>query len=274
MSYAVIMAYVDLDDQPEARVRLAADLSRRFDARLVGMSAQALRPPFVAGGVVIDAPVGADEIVLMKTRLADKGDWFRTVVAPQPHEVEWRAAIEMPTLAIAEEARAADLVVIGNTRRSGDMFSVLDPGSAILKLGCPTLVVPDGVGRLRCEHVVVGWKDVREARRAIKDALPFLHEAARVLVAEVCDADDRSAAQEHVDDVVRYLARHRVKASGSVSASREGSAAATLMQLAHTEGADLLVAGAYGHSRLGEWIFGGVTGDLLASCPFPCLMTH
>ena len=67
----------------------------------------------------------------------------------------------------------ANLVVIGQTRGPGDAYSTLGPGGAVLKIGRPALVVPDGVGALRAEHVVIGWKDSREARRAMQDALPF-----------------------------------------------------------------------------------------------------
>ena len=76
---------------------------------------------------------------------------------------------------------------------SGDSLTSLDPGEALLKIGRPTLVVPDGV-TLRAEHVVVGWKDTREARRVVQDALPFLHEASGVIVVEIYAAGEESTA--------------------------------------------------------------------------------
>ena len=83
------------------------------------------------------------------------------------------------------------------------------------------------------------------------------------------------APRHYADDVVRYLARHRIKAEARVEARLLGSTAADqIMGLALDEGADLLVTGAYGHSRLNEWIFGGITRDLLASSPICCLMSH
>jgi nucleotide-binding universal stress UspA family protein len=74
--------------------------------------------------------------------------------------------------------------------------------------------------------------------------------------------------------VTRYLARHRVKCGSKVVVEQAGSGASQLMELARSEGADLLVTGAYGHSRLGELIFGGVTRELLAKSPVCCLMSH
>jgi nucleotide-binding universal stress UspA family protein len=82
------------------------------------------------------------------------------------------------------------------------------------------------------------------------------------------------AAQEHIDDVARYLTRHRISGGPRVIIHQEGSGAAQLVRLAQDEGADLIVAGAYGHSRLGEWMFGGMTRDLLATSPICCLMSH
>lgn len=77
-----------------------------------------------------------------------------------------------------------------------------------------------------------------------------------------------------MDDVGRYLNRHHITGGARVILHRDGSAAALLIRLTQDEGADLLVTGAYGHSRLGEWIFGGVTHELLATSPICCLMSH
>jgi nucleotide-binding universal stress UspA family protein len=95
-----------------------------------------------------------------------------------------------------------------------------------------------------------------------------------VTIVEICQAGDEEAAQARIDDVSRYLTRHRIQSGHRVILHQHGSGAAQLIQLAKDERADLLVTGAYGHSRLGEWIFGGVTHDLLATSPICCLMSH
>jgi hypothetical protein len=89
-----------------------------------------------------------------------------------------------------------------------------------------------------------------------------------------CESGEEAAAQEHIDDVARYLTRHRISGGPRIIIHQEGSGAAQLVRLAQDEGADLIVAGAYGHSRLGEWMFGGMTRDLLATSPICCLMSH
>jgi nucleotide-binding universal stress UspA family protein len=273
MPYVALMVYVEADGAPEQRVRLAASLADKFTASLIGLSALAIPPPIVADGVVMDALTDVD-IEEMRARLADKGNWFRGIAGGDDGKREWRSMLDLPTEALAREARSADLVVIGRLKVPGSAYSSLDPGEAILKMGRPTLVVPEAVGTLRAEHVVIGWKDTREARRAVQDSLPFLQEAMRVTIVETCRPDEEKTALGHLDDVTHYLTRHRIKGGPRVMVQQEGSGAAQLIRIAQVERADLLVTGAYGHSRLGEWVFGGMTRDLLATSPICCLMSH
>ena len=273
MSYATLMVYLDAKSVPEQRIRLATSLADKFNAALIGFSALALRPPIGAEGVVI-AQVIETEIEDIRKKLTDKENWFLKLAGAGHKRVEWRSALDYPTEALAREARGADLIVIGRSSEAGDVYSSLDLGGAVLKAGRPALVVPQGLSSLRAEHVVIGWKDTREARRAVQDALPFLHEAARITIVEICESGGEEAAAQHIDDVERYLGRHRIKSGPKVVLHQKGSAAAQLIQLAQDEDADLLVTGAYGHSRLGEWFFGGVTRELLASSPICCLLSH
>jgi len=270
MSYAALMVYVDPDRMPEQLVRLAAHLAGKFNAALIGMSALAIQAPLVADGVLVADASPAD----VKDKLADKGNWFRSVAGAIHRNVEWRPVLGVPTEAVARESGSADLIIIGQHKTLRDVYTGLDPGGVILRVGRPTLVVPDGVSTLRADHVVIGWKDTREARRSVRDALPFLHGATRVTIVEICESGEESAAREQMDDVARYLSRHHIIGGPRVILHRDGSDAALLTRLAQDDGADLLVTGAYGHTRLGEWIFGGVTRELLATSPICCLMSH
>ena len=76
--------------------------------------------------------------------------------------------------------------MIGNNKRRGSAHRTLNTGEAVLKLGRPALVVPDGVSTLRGERVVIGWKDTRKSRRAVRDAIPFLQHASQVIIVEAC----------------------------------------------------------------------------------------
>ena len=164
--------------------------------------------------------------------------------------------------------------VYSDQKASGGDHKALDPGEAILKMGRPTLVVRERVGSLPGEHIVIGWKDTREPRRAVRDALPFLQHATRVAIVEACGPGLTEGPLGAPDDVASYLTHHRIKAGSCVMLERKVSGAAQLIQIAQEERADLLVSGAYGHSRLGERAFGGMTRELLATSPICCLMSH
>jgi nucleotide-binding universal stress UspA family protein len=122
--------------------------------------------------------------------------------------------------------------------------------------------------------VIVGWKDTREARRALLDALPFLREAQRVTIVEICMPGGEEKARQDIDDVARYLTRHKINSGPWITLQQEGTGASQLIRVAQDERADLVVVGAYGHSRLSERMFGGMTQDLLAVSPICCLMSH
>jgi hypothetical protein len=138
---------------------------------------------------------------------------------------------DYPTEAVAREARAADLVIIGNERENRDPFRALDPGSVLLKAGRPVLVVPRGVTSFSPRRIAIAWKDVREARRAVQDALPFLQRAESVMVVEVSEGGDGAQALQGARDVARYLGRHRVEIVTERVWPAEVTAAGSLLRL-------------------------------------------
>ena len=260
MSYATIMVHVDLDDGSDALLRLGVQFARRFSASLIGVAA-AMVPAESADGAIAAA-------------LAAREATFRKLAGDAGIKHEWRAANGLPDDVIAREARAADLVIVGRAAAGASVLRAVDAGRVVLRAGRPVLVVPPGVERLAAERIVIGLKDTREARRAVTDALPFLHEAKRVRIAEMPDPADETNAQRRLDDVVAYLMRHRIAADTRVLSQAEPDVGAALLRVAQQDGADLIVAGAYGQSRLGEWVFGGATRSLLSASPLCCLFAH
>ena len=140
-------------------------------------------------------------------------------------------------------------------------------------MGRPVLVVPNAIGHLKLERIVVGWKDSRETRRAIADALPLLKQAAAVSVAEIAVEDAMPEARAHVADVVAWLQGHGIVAQAVASLST-GDDATGLYTIAQDLGADIVAAGAYGHSQLREWVLGGVTRDFLLRSDCCSLLSH
>jgi nucleotide-binding universal stress UspA family protein len=121
--------------------------------------------------------------------------------------------------------------------------------------------------------VVLAWKDSREARRALTDAIPFFEAASAVLVLAVCPEIDADQAKIQVEDVSAALARRGIKAEAKVALHAHSDGLEILNQAA-AFGADLIVCGAYGHTRFGEWVFGGVTRDLLGQDERYLLLSH
>ena len=274
MTYATMMVHVDVAGGLDGRVPLAIKLADRFQSHLIGVSAWMPRPSFVVEGVVVDPAPTERELLNMTAILDKRGQQFKAAASANGRRVDWRYSSEFPTEYIARESRAADLLIISQERAAHDPYRSPDPGALLLRAGRPVLVIPPGIESLSARRAVVAWKDTREARRAVCDALPFLQRADAVIVTEICDASEVQDSQHRLRDVAQYLARHRVAAVAERVRPVEGTATNALLRLVEEETANLIVAGAYGHSRLGEWIFGGVTHDLLANSPVCCLFSH
>jgi nucleotide-binding universal stress UspA family protein len=268
MSFATLMVHMEIASKADARVRLAANLAERFASTLIGISASVLPAYPAENAYFVTNEFYRQEHQDILAELTRAEASFRSAAGPDNLNLEWRAAVDLPETYVVSEARSADLVIVGQSKQPVDICRSLDPGTAILKTGRPILVVPPSVDTLKAERILIGWKDSREARRAVQDALPLLHKAKSVTILEV--SDDESAGRRRVDDLAQYLARHRITARTVTEAAAAEPVADQLLKFARTDGADLIVTGGYGHSRLGEWIFGGVTRDLLKSSPICC----
>jgi nucleotide-binding universal stress UspA family protein len=273
MSYEALMVHLDAERDSESRVQVALALAHRFQAALIGVAGLALRPRFVAGGIAVYSEPTSDELQKMNALLDDLGRRFLGKGKHVAH-IEWRSALESSSELVAREARAADLIILGPRRTAGQTHDLIDPGAIILRAGRPVLVVPDTVPPLNLHRVIVAWKDTRECRRAIYDAIPLLQQAREVLLLEVGEEDHKGEAKKVLADVTRYLVRHKVLVGGEIWRRARAPAASEILKIVRDEKADLIVAGGYGHSRLGEWIFGGVTHKLLAQSPVCCLLSH
>jgi nucleotide-binding universal stress UspA family protein len=266
---------VHFDDRPDARqrARLAVDLAGRFDAALIGIAGNSYLPSFLADGRPADARENDGEPQEMMQVLAELERRFRAL-AKHVNNVEWRGSIDSANNLVSREARAADLVIIGRAGDPADLFFSLDPGVTILRAGRPVLLVPDGIASLEARRVAVAWKDCREARIAVRDALPFLKEAKEVMIVTVCEHGTETQAQDSINDLTNYLLRHKVGVAAKAYLHTTDPIAGELLRFIKNENVDLLVAGGYGRSRLGEWALGGVTRDLLSNSPACCLFSH
>lgn len=275
MTIAAIMVYVDFDEAADDRIAVASGLARQFDAALIGLAGWALRKFEVAGIPELASPrAGKGSQERISDELDRLGERFRASVGENVAGVEWRASLNFPSEVIAREAGAADLIVIGRDPLPGDVYRTFDPGAIILTAGRPVLIVPPDIRSIQPSRVLIAWKNTREARRAVCDALPFLKAAQNVNIAAVAAPGAEDLARQQIADVARYLGRHHVTAvKQHVVPAADAAEEGILLDLAKDQSADLIVAGAYGRTRLSEWIFGGVTRHLLLKSTVPCLFS-
>ena len=255
------------------RVEVASRLARDHGARLIGLGAAAFEPiltvdPFFGYAAAEWVTLVQEQIA---TSLKNAETAFRRDAAGA--DVEWRSVEDNPARALANAARAADVIVM-SPKGKGGRSRTADPADVVMTSGRPVLMVPDSATHLHGKVVVVAWKDTREARRAVADAMPFLVATEEVIVQAICDEAEVAEATQQVEDVVAALKRHGVKARSSVSTAPSGAVTMELERVAAANQADLIVAGAYGHNRTSEWAFGGVTDDLLHRPECFVLLSH
>jgi nucleotide-binding universal stress UspA family protein len=263
MNYKTVMVGLALDRPNDACLRVAGDIAERFGARVIGVAASDLRPPmyFADGGLAQD--LLDQEAAAIRKRLSELEAEFRAAVEKRAASAEWRSARSLPVPFMVQHARAADVIVVGaRTEALVDPCAAPDPSDLVMQAGRPLIVVPPAVQWLDLRSVLVAWKDVREARRAVFDALPILAAATEVTIAEIPENDSqRAAAVSNVADVVEWLHRHGITAHPVVPEKAVG-AIEGIDKIAANVGAGVVVAGAYGHSRFREWVLSGVTRHL------------
>ena len=200
---------------------------------------------------------------------------FDAIVRRHGIRSEWRSLPHFGS-DVAAHARYADLTVVARPDPAGQTAG--PPGlveSLVLTSGRPIIMVPPRATASPVRRILVGWNAAREAVRAVGDARPLLVRAEAVEVL-VVDPERRKAGhgQEPGADIARHLARHGARVEVRRLSSDGEDVGRVLLAQAAAFGADLLVMGAYGHSHLNAWIFGGVTRTVLREASLPVLMSR
>jgi len=259
MTYKDLLVVIDSNHQARERVRIAAELAERFDAHLTGV--------YVARASQPEPPEAA----------RDARALFEDIVGSRQICAGWRAASGYPIDAVAVEARCADLVILGQLDPDDPLASVDHPcpEEIALSVGRPVLIIPY-VGKYPVlgQRVLVAWDGSREATRAINDALPLLATAASVTILMIDPAADDEKCGECGAAIRAHLGRHGIYARVEKTFSGGVGVGEMLLSRASDLCADLLVMGAYGHSRVRELVLGGATRTVLNSMTLPVSMAH
>ncbi len=175
----------------------------------------------------------------------------------------------------AEIGRYFDLSVVGFDKGGGSDLQRRIFNAALFYSGRPVIVVPETAEvRGAPQRITVAWSPTREAARAVHDALPLLRAAAEVRIVVVDDDRTRTERDQPGADIAQHLARHGVKAEVRYVPAGSNGITATLLDEARYSGAELIVLGGYGHSRLTEWMLGGVSRDIIDKSTLPLLFSH
>jgi nucleotide-binding universal stress UspA family protein len=281
MTYKTVLVHCN-DKARLARVLgPAAEVAGSFEAHLIGLS---VLPPVLV--IPTGMPGTPDTVVIEEHREAYRRDLpamkaaFEDACRGRSLVAEWRED-EAGSRSVAdvalEHARAADLLVAAQAAPDWLGTAQLDIADRlVIGSGRPVLVIPNaGEPRSVFGKVLVAWNGRREAARAAFDALPLLQRASEVRVVWVNPQSEREAAGDlPAADICTALARHGVKCEATEAVRPHTNVGHTLLMQAQSQGADLVVMGCYGHSRLREFVFGGATEHILRHMTVPVLMSH
>ncbi len=276
-SYKTLLVHYDAGRTSQRRLETAIQVAAPSEAHIVCLFALDVHPIPSHAFEAKDMMIEAQKRIRAEQLAAARAGYDEVLRRTGYAKCEWRETSADALGAVALASRYADLVVIGqqNDEWPSGVSNELERALA-LTTGRPVLVVPYAFEqRELAKRVMVAWDASREAARAVRDALPLLDRASQVHVVTV---DARSTPEGHGEepgaDIALFLARHGVK----VTVSRQDSAGVdignVLLSRAADLQSDLIVSGAWGHSRLQEFVLGGVTRTLLGSMTVPVLMSH
>jgi len=273
-----IAVYVDGVEATKARVAFAVALAKEHGAHLIGIAfaPTALLPLYGADVGFADM---TEVLQSVKTQSANALEAFKTCAKAEGVSAEARLmqgmSEEFPH-EFAYAARHADLAILGKPR-DGDpligQYALVE--RCLFASGRPVIIVPAAPEKLALKGTMVAaWDGSAEAARSINDALTFLKPASRVVLLVGVTAEDGEERSSPTDDMIAHLKRHGVKAEALRVKVSEGDVGRLLLSTAKDLGADLLVMGAFHHSRWREFILGGVTLTVLEQATIPLFMAH
>jgi nucleotide-binding universal stress UspA family protein len=280
MAYKTILVHLNDQRRAQALLAPAVNIAREHSAHLIGLS---VVPPII---VAPDGFGGTPPIMIEAHRQAYRTEEprcrsiFQNATVGQNFQAEWRT-LDPGVLPVAEvviaQGRTVDLIIVNQADKDWPSSGMLDATErVIIESGRPVLVIPNTGRQLaRLGRAVVGWNGRREAARAVFDALPFLKQVDEVKVLCV-NPQEEGGMEEDLPgaEICSALSRHGVKCEATEVARPRIGVGETLLSRAKEFDADLLVMGAYGHSRFREFVLGGASRYLLQHMMVPVLMSH
>lgn len=273
-----ILVHLPVERPAEPVIDCAVSVARLFDAHLDGIACayQPINPAIVVGASAAyyaEATQYNTNVDLAAQRL----DRFKAAVAAAGLPHDGSTIADGPVLAnetLSTIGRMYDLNIVAQPDPAHPCHYDALPEAVLFNSGRPMLLVPYiHAGPLHPDRILICWDASRPAARAVHDAMPWLRRAKSVDVVTINEDQDRPG-DTGCEALVSHLARHRITASSNSFSCDNGKIHSALLSLAADSCADLMVMGGYGHSRLREFILGGVTRGMFKSLTVPTLMAH
>ena len=277
MTWSSLIVYVDDEPDNTQRIEQACDLAKAHGAHLIGVSACAPETPMADayGAGILMGEVLTAQHERAESALKGAEQRFRDLATRAGVSCEWRADVGDPTSLLVKHARAADVLIVGRDSANASGWRAPIPSDLAMQAGRSILIVPPNPARpVAGAPVLLAWTDSRESRLAAVAAIPLLREAESVRVLELCDPEDVDGARLRTADVAAWLRRHGVNAEPDARAYDDRASGRRLLDCATEMKAGAIVSGAWGHARMRQWIFGGVTQTLITESPVALLLAH
>ncbi len=278
MSYKTILLHLNDQRRVANLVDVATFMASHEGAHLIGLFV--MPPVKVFGSTSYGAGLVKGYLEKIRAEAAQIQTAFEAACRGRSFAFEWRmvdAGYHSIADVVIEHGRTADLIIASQRDPDDSLGLMIDePERLALESGRPVLFVPYAGAFARVgKRVLVAWNGRREAARAVFDALPLLKTADHVRLLWINPQNERRPAGDiPTAEIAAALARHGVKCEASSTVARDLDVASTLLSSLADQSADLLVMGAYGHSRIREFVLGGATRDVLAHMTVPVLMSH
>ncbi|WP_427965653.1 universal stress protein [Altererythrobacter sp.] len=268
-----ILVHINDDDGLEGRLQSALDIARTFDGHvtcLQAVSFEVFAPGDIYGSVLEAA------MPVIKENAAKLREKIEADLANEDVSWDWIFQYGMAEHRLLEQSAIHDLVVVGsrdigeNDPRTSHLV-----GDLVMRARTPVLVVPQGQTGFDCSGpAMVAWNGSTEASIALRAAVPILRKASKVTLATVTEEDERQRFDLPPTDGAEYLSRHGVESEMVDIPKGDAPVSDTLLSAARARGCSYMVMGAYGHSRLAELLWGGVTHRALSDPQIPIVIAH
>lgn len=276
MALKTILFHADMDDQFDARLDMACELAIAHEAHLIGL--HVIPNPYIPFQA---APGYVPAEFIESQRDIAEADAQRAEAAfganTERHGVkgEWRTGKGLSAQILGVHARYADVTIVGQSTPARNVNDPELPSVVTMMAARPVIVVPSvGAYHDIGKRIMVCWNASREATRAVNDALPLLRNAEKVTVLAVNPKQGEQHGEMPGVDIAHYLSRHGIRAEANKTFVDDIAVGDLILSRAADLGIDLIVMGAYGHSRLQEWVFGGVTRAMMQTMTRPVLISH